>query len=201
VAVPVTDGGARHRNHGVFASTFERRLWLWASAAIVAIYATLAVPLDVAAALVADGGASNLFLVGFVLAVIAVVGPWFRRRPSVREVWVAVVVMAVGLAVLSRLLTSAERTHLFEYGLVAILAYHALSERRRCGRRVTSPALLAIAITAAFGLLDEALQSLLPNRFFDWFDVGTNALAALLAVGAVLVLRWARLGGAGRADG
>ncbi len=90
-----------------------------------------------------------------------------------------------------------ERTHLFEYGLVAVLLHQALGERRRNGRRVPAPALQAIALTALLGWLDEGIQALLPDRVYDLRDVGTNAVAAVMAVVASAALararRWDRL--------
>ena len=65
----------------------------------------------------------------------------------------------------------AERTHLFEYGIVAVLIYQALSERAGNGRRVRAPALLALVATILLGWLDEGLQALIPNRVYDNFDV------------------------------
>ena len=71
-----------------------------------------------------------------------------------------------------------ERTHLFEYALVAALVHEALLERRDNGRRVPTPTLLALLISLLLGLLDESIQYLLPNRVFDPVDVAFNSLAA-----------------------
>jgi VanZ family protein len=62
----------------------------------------------------------------------------------------------------------------------------------RNNRRVPTPAVLAIGVTALIGWLDEGIQALLPNRFYDIQDVGFNALAALMAIVASLALEWAR---------
>lgn len=43
-----------------------------------------------------------------------------------------------------------------------------------------------------FGLLDESTQALLPNRHYEIIDVGFNALAALMAIGASMALAWVR---------
>ena len=42
------------------------------------------------------------------------------------------------------------------------------------------------------GWVDKGLQSTLPNRFHDWRDVGFNALAGLMAIGAIGALAWAQ---------
>jgi hypothetical protein len=82
----------------------------------------------------------------------------------------------------------AHRTHLFEYGLVAVLIYQALAERRRGGGRVRAPAALALGLTVLLGWLDEGIQWILPNRVYDIVDVGFNALAGFMAIAASLVL-------------
>jgi VanZ family protein len=88
--------------------------------------------------------------------------------------------------------TPEERTHLIEYSLVAILIYQALVERKRNGRQVPFPTLLAFTATVILGLLDESIQWNLPNRVFDWVDVGFNTLAALMAIGVSLALVYVR---------
>ena len=57
---------------------------------------------------------------------------------------------------------------------------------------VTAPAVLAIAIAGSVGVIDELIQALLPNRVFDPRDILFNVVAAVLAVGAIKALRWAR---------
>ena len=46
-------------------------------------------------------------------------------------------------------------SHLFEYGLVAMLIDQALTERRSNSRRVPVPPLLALVATAGLGWIDE----------------------------------------------
>jgi VanZ family protein len=85
-----------------------------------------------------------------------------------------------------------ERTHLFEYGLVGVFIYQALCERARNGGRVPVPAIIAVILTTILGWVDEGIQWILPNRVYDWRDVGVNALAGLMAAGASVMLRWVR---------
>jgi VanZ family protein len=81
-----------------------------------------------------------------------------------------------------------ERTNLFEYSIVALLIYEALTERAIHGNHVPLPALLAILIAALFGCVDEGIQALLPNRDYDIRDVGYNAPSAMMAIAASLTL-------------
>ena len=85
-----------------------------------------------------------------------------------------------------------ERTHLIEYGVVALLIHAALTERADGGGRVPAPALFAVLGTALVGVLDELIQGVLPSRVFDPRDIVFNVLAGLLAVVAIVALRWAR---------
>jgi hypothetical protein len=63
-----------------------------------------------------------------------------------------------------------------------------LLERARNGRRVPSPAALAVAVTSLLGLLDEGIQAVLPSRVFDFRDVFFNALAGFMVIAARLAI-------------
>ncbi len=176
-----------------FTSGRERRLWLYALAVVVAIYSTLGLAGTLAADLRERDLLNASFVVGFLLVIAAVLGSTLKRRPGRREIWVALGVTAVyGMVVVRMGITPEERTHLFEYGLVAVLIHQALIERVRNGARVPIPAVLTVAVTALLGWLDEGIQGLLPNRVYDLRDVGVNALAGLMAISASVALGRAR---------
>jgi VanZ family protein len=86
----------------------------------------------------------------------------------------------------------AERSHLMEYSVVALLIHEALTERASHGRRVPVPALLAVLATVLIGVLDECIQAFVPSRVFDPLDMVQNAVAAVTAVAASVALHWAR---------
>lgn len=172
----------------LFTSKRERSLWLWALAVLVAIYSTL----GPARALVDFLRERNLLRVSFGvlvgLVVVAILWHGTRKRPGWSEVGVGFgVALAYGVAFL-RIANPAERTHLIEYGVVAVLMYLALTERGRLGRGVPAPAAVTVASTALLGLVDEGIQLVLPSRVFDWNDVLFNALAAFMAIVAMLAL-------------
>lgn len=175
-----------------FSSDRERKLWLWVLVVLVWIYATL----GPAYMLAAELRERNLLRVTFALVLLLLVAViarrWVKQRPGWGEIGVAIGVTAVYLWTIARVESPEERTHLIEYSLVAILIYQALVERRRNGRRVPYPAILAFVATAMLGWLDEGIQAMLPNRVYDIRDVGFNVLAALMAIGAILALAWAR---------
>jgi hypothetical protein len=77
-----------------------------------------------------------------------------------------------------------ERLHLLEYGLLAGLAYRAF--------RFDFPRLkayvLGFLLAVGFGIVDELIQYVLPNRVFEVRDIVTNALAAALGLVTVAVV-------------
>lgn len=174
-----------------FTSRRERRLWLCALAVVVAIYSTLGLAGSLAEELRERDLLPAAVLILMLATVAAIVGSGLKRRPGHREIWVALGVTAVyAMAVVRMGGTMEERTHLFEYGIVAVLIYQALSERAGNGRKVPVPAALALVATVGLGWLDEGLQALIPNRVYDNFDVVRNSVAALIGIGGSVVVGW-----------
>ena len=173
----------------------ERRLWLWAAGLLVAIYATLYSVRPVAEWL-RDRGQLRFAIIGLFAVAAALAVRWcLARSPGRRELMVLAAFVAVYLLVLWPIEMPEERFHLLEYGLLGGLVYGALLERRRPGagmRWSMRPAVTAVLVTALAGWLDEGIQHLLPNRYYDWKDVGLNLLAAILAVAALAALAEAR---------
>jgi VanZ family protein len=189
-----------------FSSDRERRLWIWTLAVVLAIYSTLGLAGTLAETLLARGKLDLAYVVSFLCVILAIAGTALRKRPDRREVWLVLGMSAVFVMVVVRMgIGPAERTHLFEYGLVAVLIYQALTERARNGRKVPFPAVVTVVVTSALGWIDEGIQALLPNRVYDLRDVGTNAFAAVMATLASVVLAWARAkiveGRSGRGSG
>ncbi len=186
-----------------FSSKRERRLWSALVVVLVTIYATLGSVPAIAAILRERNYLTNgMGFMSFVtLVVIAIL--FVRRHPGRAEIAVGVGILIVYLMAWLRIGigTPEERTHLFEYSLVAALVHEALLERRENGRHVPVPTILALIISIFLGWLDEGIQSLLPNRVYDIIDVCFNALAATMIIGArwllAFVLHWvqARRGG------
>ena len=178
----------------LFTSNRERRLWLWTLAVLVAIYSTLGLALELGQAL-RDAGLDAIgVLLSMFLVAATIVTHGLQVRPRGAEIPVALGVAAVYLLVSLRIVvaTPAERTHLMEYGVLAIFIYEALTERASQGRRVPVPALLAILATSLLGVLDECIQAFLPSRVFDPIDILFNFLAGMMSVTASLALSWAR---------
>ncbi len=178
----------------IFTSTHERRLWAALVVVQAAIYATLAHAPAIAAILRERNSlTATIFLISlWSLVVIAIF--FVRGRPGRAEIAVGVGILIVYLMAWLRIgvATPEERTHLFEYSLVAALVHEALLERKANGRGLPAPALLALIISVLLGWLDEGIQSLLPNRVYDNIDVLFNALAATMIISARCLLEFVR---------
>ncbi len=176
----------------IFSSKRERRLWLALALVLAAIYATLGQTPAIVAALgtdIVESAEANLVFA--LLALLALIPIFFvDKRLGRVEIAVGIGILAVYLLTWLRLGSWEERTHLFEYALVAALLHEALLERRDNGRRAPAPALLALILSILLGWLDEGIQCLLPNRVFDLVDVAFNSLAAITIIGARCAVRW-----------
>jgi len=176
-------------NNSLFSSDRERRLWLWTLAVLLAIYSTLGLAGELAGVLRDRGLLANFLFLSMFFIGVTVLALGLKMRPGGAEIGVALGVTAVYILLFMRMgATIEERSHLMEYSVVGALIYQALSERHRNGRHVPLPALLALVATTFFGVLDEAIQWLLPNRVFDPIDILFNFLAGFLAILATLVL-------------
>ena len=175
-----------------FASRRERRLWGWTLAVVAAVYSTLGLAATLAEFLRNRGLFDDLFVLGLILIGSAILTQALKVRPHGVEIGVALGIVAVYLLVFARMAIPEERTHLIEYGVVAVFVKEALTERASQGRHVPVPALLAVLATVLVGLLDECIQAFLPNRVFDYRDILFNGLAAVMAVAASVALAWAR---------
>ncbi len=165
----------------------EHRLWWIAAAWVVTIDSTLYVARPIAEFL-----RERDLLRLTVWAVITLLGvavlAWTVRRRLGR---LSLAVLAAGGAAFFYAVRSVSppevQLHFVEYGVLGGLFWGAWTER---GARFAP--LWATAATTACGWLDEAIQYLLPNRFYDLADVAINAVAGALAATVLSVLRWTR---------
>lgn len=176
----------------LFTSDRERRLWAWTAAVVVAIYSTLGLARTLAGILREEGLLVAAFGLGMLLVGGTVLVVGLRRRPGGLEIGIALGVATAYYMVLVRMALPEERTHLIEYGVVAVLFHEALKERASGNRRVPVPALIAVVAAAAVGAIDEVIQAFLPTRVFDLEDILFNSLAAVMAVASSVALSWAR---------
>ena len=167
-------------------------MWGLTALTIVTIFATLGLARSLANWLNQQGWADATFGLGMVLVCGAIVLVGLKVRPRMLEIGIALGIIAVYLIVFARMTIPAERTHLIEYSVLALLMNEALVERKANGRRVPMPALAAFLASSTIGVLDEAVQFLIPGRYFDGRDIVFNVLASLMAVGGILILTHTR---------
>lgn len=114
---------------------------------------------------------------------LALAGRAVAASPRRRGVALALLA-AAGTAYLALLLwfyddpTNAERLHLLQYGVLGYLAANAVTVRS--GRALPLVAGALFLAAAAGG--DEAIQAILPQRYFGWKDIAGNLLGAILGV-------------------
>ncbi len=175
-----------------FTSARERHLWIWTLVVVSAIYSTLGLARTLSAFLGESGLGEGLFIIACFLVLAAVVIQGLKLPPGVPEIGIYLGIVAAYLLIFVRMSIPTERSHLIEYGVVALFIYEALKERARQGRRVPFVAVLAVLATGLIGVIDECIQLLLPSRVFDYRDILFNGLAAVMAVITSASLGWVR---------
>ena len=174
-----------------FRSDRERRFTWLTLAVVAAIYASAGFAQKLAGA-VPEAVFSAGYVAGLLLVLGAVATHGLRRRPGGAEAWVLLGILGAYFVAALRVAVPAERSHLIEYSVVALLLYEALRARAAHDPRLRRPALWAIAGTSLFGLVDELIQIPIPGRYFGATDVLFDFVAAVLAVGGSAALRWAK---------
>ena len=161
----------------------ERKLWISALVVLIAIYATLFlggqfIDLMIERRIIEQ---STFYL--FILLILAFIVSGWKSSGKRLEYWIYAGVIAVyGMALFRMDITTAERSHMLEYGLLSILIYEALIERKLNRKNVKIPVLTSIFGAGTIGLLDECIQYFMSYRIFDIIDIGFNYLASAFGV-------------------
>ena len=182
----------KNRTLSLFTSSRERKLWYWAGVAWAVIFASIWLAGTIAEFLRDRGLISNAIWLVLFLVALAVLINGIRSRTSGFEFIIWIGLFAVYLMVMLRMTLPEERSHLIEYSVLALFIFEALRERAANKPGLKYPALWAIGITTALGILDECIQLFVPIRIFDPIDIFFNFLAAILAIGGSVVLQWVR---------
>jgi hypothetical protein len=166
-----------------------RFLAAWLLVGVVGLAIFLVVPL---ARIIQDFVAARWGRSVFGFFVLASVGAFFlalfwflffrlRIRRASNYVWLALVAGLYVFFTLKLWRAPEEAVHFLEYGLLGFCLFRALS----LSIRDRSVYLTAFFIGALVGTFDEFLQWLTPGRYWDFRDVGLNALATGLFLVAV----------------
>ncbi len=175
----------------VFTSKKEKRLWILVSIIFLTIFSTLFTGHPLAELFADQNHRAIFFLIGMALVAIAIFMHATSNNTGKWELGLIVGIVAVYTMFFLRL-GMAERSHIIEYSVLAILIHMALMERGIFNHSKIKTALLAFVITFLIGLFDECVQVLIPSRVFDYYDVTFNAMAAGVATGFRLLLQTTR---------
>jgi len=165
----------------------RKRYWLYVAGWVGLIYITLYAARPACEFLKATTPFALIINV-FVLLCAVVVIAAFIRRGRARRPLTYVLLCAVFLSyagILQGIEHPEEKIHLAEYGFLAYLIFRAL---HRQGKGVMSY-LGAFILAGIFGWIDEGIQYLLPNRYYQAEDVFLNAVSAALGLVTVFVYR------------
>ena len=173
----------------LFTSHREKRLWIFAFVVLGAIVSTLVFGRPLLGLFANQNIQAIIFVLGMLLTGATILVHGLKSRPGKTEIAILIGFAAVYLMFFLRL-GLPERSHLMEYGVLAIFIHKALIERLSHGNQVLKPAVLAFVFTFAIGTIDECVQMFLPARVFDPNDVLFNGFVSVMAIGSRLVLQW-----------
>lgn len=177
----------------LFTSKLEKKLWMATLAVMAAIYSTLGLARDIASSLIQREKLDEFYILCFLIIVVIIFTNGIKGSALWRVIWIGLGVTAAYAMIFVRMgIGAAERTHLFEYGLVGVLIYHALLERKQNGKAVFTPPVLAFFFTVILGCIDELIQAFIPSRVFDLRDILFNTVAPFIAIAISVIVRWAQ---------
>lgn len=174
-----------------FYSPIEKRLWLCTALVLGAILTSLFLDRRVQRLILEQQLQAYLFVLGLALTGIATLWYGLKSKES-NMFWLVGIGLAAVYSMFLFRLGAAERSHMIEYSVLALLLHAVLAERSRHRKLRIHALYLAGGIALLIGLLDECAQLFLPNRSFDAEDIVFNCLAILLTLGTTQVLAWMR---------
>lgn len=175
----------------LFTSSREKNLWSCALVVLLAIYSTLFLGRPLATLFQNQNLQAAIFLFVMILIGTTIILHAFNTKPTKIELTIWIGVIAAYIMFFLRL-GLPERSHLIEYGVLAIFIHLAISERVSQGKLISTPALIAFLIAFLIGVVDECIQICLPHRIFDPIDIMFNGIAAALAIGSRILILWIR---------
>ncbi|NND77829.1 MAG: VanZ family protein [Flavobacteriales bacterium] len=174
-----------------YTSHREKKIWTWVLLILIGIFSTIIIDRPFRG-VASQNVAALLFLIGMALVAATVITQGWKRKPSNIELWVVIGIIAVYVMVFTRMTIRSERSHLIEYGVLAIFIFEALKERKKQKPEFKHIAIKAIVLSVLVGFIDEGIQYLVPSRVFDQEDIVFDVLAAIMAVFSSLLISWAR---------
>lgn len=125
----------------------------------------------------------NVFMMGLLFCLMMVVYLSCSSR-SVFSYFLLILVSLSYLWGINVIPYPEEKIHFIEYGVLACLCFKALSLEEK-------PVLSyggAFFLTTLIGWVDELIQEVLPNRYYDLRDVGLNSMSGFLALVLIYIM-------------
>ena len=165
----------------LFRTPTERRLWITAAILQSAILLSLSLGDNVVRFLRGNNLLRVSVLIVLLGALAAVAVLLRRARAGWPTLVVGLVLVATYGLVLLRIERPEERLHLVQYGAITALVFAAVRARYLPRERLNLALIVAFFVGASLGWLDEGVQYLLPDRFYELRDALLNVIAAALA--------------------
>jgi len=103
---------------------------------------------------------------------------YLKQKKLTRSALIILAVLALGALISESFIQMAiERSHYYKYSLLGIFSFLSISSK--------SPAktiMIALFAAALIGIVEETAQLGIPNRYFDWRDIGINLFSAAFGV-------------------
>ncbi len=166
--------------------------WMWAGAWLAFIYLTIPFARSIQK-VVYEQANKTLFLwitfLAFAMAAGWLIRALLRKQWTARPAQILILAGIGGLYswIIWSLRTHPEEAfHLVQYGVLSLLLFRALSHR------LQDPSIYVVVtlVGASLGILDELIQWVVPQRVFDYRDIGINVLGAgLIQVALAIGIR------------
>lgn len=169
----------------IMKKTKQRICWWIAVVAYIAlIYSTLGVAPQWWDAIDAAFGGKGMRVLHVLYAIMAVAIflylVYIKRENSLAKYfWFFLCVGVIGV-VMKSMPYPAEKIHFAEYGLLGVLLYNALKIDVDCYDWKLY--FVGVLLCVAIGAMDEVIQLILPNRYFDWRDLFVNGTSGAIAL-------------------
>lgn len=124
-----------------------------------------------------------LMAVLLILLVIGMVSKGHMTKPS--SYFILAMVLSVYIYGLVMIQYPEEKIHFIEYGFLAYLVYKAV----RLDVQEPMAYGYAFLLISALGWIDEGIQYLLPNRYYQIEDVILNSISGALGLGLVFIFK------------
>jgi hypothetical protein len=176
-------------NYSFFTSKKEKILWFSAIFVVVIIYSTLFIGQPLAKYFESQNIQAVYFIIGMIMVGMVISIHAIFGKATKIEIAALIGIITIYFMLFLRL-GLAERSHLIEYSILAIIIHKALITRKENLKLKQSAAVLGVVLTLLISILDEALQLFIPSRVFDYYDIIFNAIVIITAIGFYSLVQW-----------